>query len=328
MRHGLGRRHGFARRHGLPASLAAVLVVSGCSHAPVAEVIAADGALCDITRRLAADDLRVSCLLGANDDPHQLQLSPVQSRQIRQARLVLINGYGLTPALDRLSGAVRVAEEAVPGSPVLDDETKASSSAALQPAPGHLHGDRDPHVWHDPYQAAALVDAVSGRLQVLDPEASSRIQARTKAMKASLTALHRWNNRQFATVAEPRLLASGHRAFASLARAYNLNELATLDEDSASNSLRPRALASVIQQLQERRPGALFSERMPPSRALERISQLSGIPIAPQPLRADSGGDNLMVTLTDNTCLIVNQLGGRCDLEGQTSLLELWARIR
>ena len=309
------------------ASLAALLLVSGCSRVPGAEVIAADGALCDITRRLAADDLRVSCLLGANDDPHQLQLSPEQSRQIRQARLVLINGYGLTPALERLSGVVKVAELAVPASPALDADTNATPPAAGHPEIDHRHGDRDPHVWHDPHQAAALVEAVSMRLQALDPQAASRIQVRATAMKASLAALHRWNNRQFATIAAPRLLASGHRAFASLARAYNLTELATLDADSASNSLRPRALASVMQQLQEQRPAALFSERMPPSRALERISQLSGIPIAPQPLRADSGGDNLMATLTANTCLIVNQLGGRCDGEGQTSLLRLWARI-
>ena len=41
----------------------ALLISQACSRAPEPEVIAADGALCDITRRLAAGDLRVQCLL-------------------------------------------------------------------------------------------------------------------------------------------------------------------------------------------------------------------------------------------------------------------------
>ena len=35
--------------------------------------------------------------------------------------------------------------------------------------------------------------------------------------------------------------------------------------------------------------------------------------VASQALRADSAGDNLMATLTTNTCLIVDALGGRCN---------------
>ena len=108
----------------LRGSLAALLLLSAqaCSRAPLpqattANVVAADGALCDITRRLADGDLQVSCLLEGGDDPHHLQLTPAQTRQLSQAQLVLINGYGLTPALGALPGAVKVAEIAVPDSP-------------------------------------------------------------------------------------------------------------------------------------------------------------------------------------------------------------------
>ena len=72
---------------------------------------------------------------------------------------------------------------------------------------------------------------------------------------------------------------------------------------------------------------SLFSEQTPPIRSLERVSSLSGIPIAPQALRADAGGDNLMATLTANTCRIVEQLKGRCDGAGRERLLQAWARI-
>jgi len=305
------------------------LLGAGCQRPVAVDVIAADGALCDITRRLASSDLAVSCLLGPNDDPHQLQLSPHQSQQLRQVRLVLINGYGLTPALQKRSGVVKVAELAVPNSPSLEAANRHDEPAGHHAqGDSHAHGDRDPHVWHDPRQAAALVAAVSQRLQQLDPAAATAIAGRAAALERSLQALDRWNRAQFATIPGARVLASDHRAFPSLARAYQLTELPVVDSASSSDRLRPAALSQVIQQLQRRRVAGLFSQQDPPSRSLQRVSSLSGVPIAPQPLRADVGGDHLMATLTTNTCRIVEQLKGRCDEAGRERLVADWDQIR
>jgi len=308
----------------LAGAFAALLLgAQACSREPQTDVIAADGALCDITRRLADGDLQVHCLLGGADDPHQLQLTPEQTRQLSQAKLVLINGYGLTPALEDLPGAVKVAEIAVPESPDLGDGDHDHGHAH-----GHAHGDRDPHVWHDPRQAEAMVQLVSQKLQALAPASSARIAARAQAMQSSLQALHRWNQQQFSTVPKPAILASGHRAFASLTRAYGLQELSVLDASSASETLRPQALSAVLQSLSAQKVRSLFAEQQPAGRSLQRISQLSGVPLAPCPLRADSAGENLMATLTGNTCLIVDGLGGRCDQNSARTLVERWTAIR
>ena len=297
------------------------------------EVVAADGVLCDISQRLAANDLSVSCLLQANDDPHQFQLTPRQSRELRQARLVLINGYNLTPALRPGPNSLAVAELAVPDSPLLAQPD--SHDHDHSPSDSHQHGDRDPHVWNDPRQAAAMVQLVSQRLQQLKPEAAAAISRRASAMGRSLEALHRWNQEQFSGLRNPRSLASSHRGFASLARAYGLTELALVDAGSSGASLRPQALAASLEQLRQLRPGRLFSEQLPASRALQRISSLSGIPVATEPLRADglapgSGGGSadLMTTLTGNTCLIVTSLGGHCNRQGQHQLIAGWQAIR
>jgi zinc/manganese transport system substrate-binding protein len=328
---------------------AGLALLGACGRPPAAEVIAADGVLCDITRRLAAADLRVQCLLSPQDDPHQFQLTPSQSRDLRQARLVLINGYGLTPALERLGTAMPVAEQAVPDSPHLGKHTQPEQPLRRDDAHDHdhpsahqsrQHADQDPHVWHDPDQAAAMVAVVSQQLQQLKPSAAAAIVQRATAMTQSLNALDRWNRLQLATLPPrpgQRTLATGHRAFASLSRAYGLRELAVVDEHSASDSLRPQALATAVERLQQDRVPALFSETWPPSRALRRISDLSGVPLAPQALRADglapaagqeSSDGDLMTTLTANTCLIVDQLGGRCDRAGQRELISRWQAIR
>ena len=348
------------RRRGWPSALAqaglgaaGVAVLAACRGTPSAEVIAADGVLCDITRRLAATDLTVQCLLTPQDDPHQFQLTPTQSRDLRQAQLVLINGYALTPTLERLTNAIPVAERAVPDSPRLATGRESHGAAAelnhqdhdhppepTKAHPEHHHRGRDPHVWHDPMQAAALVAEVSEQLQQLRPAAAAAIRQRAAAMTQTLSALDGWNRLQFATLpAQPgqRTLATGHRAFPSLSRAYGLRELAVVDEHSASESLRPQALSAAVKRLQQERVPALFSETWPPSRALSRISALSGVKLAPQPLRADglapasaTGGreGDLISTLTANTCLIVDQLGGRCNSSGQQQLIRQWQAIR
>lgn len=309
----------------------ALAAVQACSQGAPVDVIAADGALCDITRRLAADNLKVNCLLGPGDDPHQLQLTPEQTRQLNQAELVLINGYGLTPALDKLSQAVKVAEIAVPNSPNLnedgEDDDHSHTGHADADTHGHAHGDQDPHVWHDPSQAASMVKLVSTKLEQLRPQAAQAIRRRSEAMQSSLLALDRWNRAQFSTIPSPRLLASGHRAFASLARAYQLKELPVVDATSTSEALRPQALADVVAALRSQGVRSLFAEQMPASKALMRISSLSGVPLASEPLRADSGGDNLMATLTNNTCLIVDALGGRCDQASGAELVQRWNAI-
>jgi zinc/manganese transport system substrate-binding protein len=312
------------------------LALTSCGAPPPAEVIAGDGVLCDITQRLAADDLRVSCLLQPGDDPHQFRLTPQQSRELSQAQLVLINGYGLTPSLAGQSKAMAVAERAVPGSPELKALQDSHGDHHEEGhTDGHAHGDRDPHVWHDPSQASAMVQLVAQQLEQLKPAARPRIAARARAMTAVLGQLDRWNRQQLATIPVARPLASGHRAFASLARAYELQELPLVDSMSSSDNLRPQAFQAVVKQLKQEQVPMLFSEQLPPSKALQRISALSGVPLSAEPLMADGlapAGDgsasSLVATLSANTCLIVNGLRGRCDRASQEALIESWQAIR
>jgi ABC-type Zn uptake system ZnuABC Zn-binding protein ZnuA len=155
-------------------------------------------------------------------------------------------------------------------------------------------------------------------------------------MEAVVQDLDRWNRQQLATIPVSKTLATGHRAYASLARAYGLRELPVVDATSSSQSLRPRAFQAIIHQLKREQVPVLFAEQLPASKALQRISTLSGVPLAPAPLVADglakardnSGSSDLIATLTANTCLIVNGLHGRCDKASQRNLIRQWEAIR
>ena len=107
-----------------------------------------------------------------------------------------------------------------------------------------------------------------------------------------------------------------------------------VDASSSSDNLRPQAFQAVLEQLRREQVPMLFAEQLPAGKALQRVSSLSGVPIAAAPLVADGlaaepdGNGNLVATLAANTCLIVNGLGGRCDPSGQQALSQRWQAIR
>ena len=291
-------------RRGLWAAAAAGLnVLCACSSSPSLSVVAVDGPLCDLSRQLVPADLRVTCLLNPGDDPHQLQLKPDQQRHLSQASLTLTNGFGLTPALEKHPQAIRVAEQAFP------------------------HHSGDPHLWHDPRQAAAMAAVVSRELQRLSPSHARAIQQREQAMASSLLALDAWNQRQFATLPPGTALATSHNGFRSLSKAYGLTAIALIDDHSSSEHLHPQDLRQTLHQLEGHTVKRLFSEQQPASRALQRLSQLSRIPLAEEPLMADAATSDLMASLSNNTCLIVESLGGQCDRPGQRELMARWHAI-
>jgi zinc/manganese transport system substrate-binding protein len=283
------------------------------------QVIAGDGVLCDLSKRLAPSQIQVDCLLGPGDDPHHFRLTPSQSQAVAQSSLLLVNGGGLTPALERLPNRVAIVDR-------------------LPPDPGE-RDRQDPHLWHDPAQAALMVREVAAQLAVLAPQSRGEIEARSAALQSLLADLDRWNRRQLATIplgadGQRPPVAMAHRALSYYSGAYGLQEMPLVDQDSTSSSLRPAQFAAVVSQLGQRRVPALFREPGEIGRSMQRISDLSGVPIAPTPLvvdglarAADGRSLSLMATLVANTCALSQGLKGQCDSDAGARLQQQWEAI-
>jgi zinc/manganese transport system substrate-binding protein len=308
--------------------LALLATLVGCRQAPQAattpavagpRVIAGDGVLCDLSQRLAPSQVQVDCLLGPGDDPHHFRLTPSQSQAVAQSSLLLVTGGGLTPALERLPNRVAIVDR-------------------LPPDPGD-RDRQDPHLWHDPAQATLRVREVAAQLAVLAPQSRGEIEARSAALQSLLADLDRWNRRQLATIplgpdGQRPPLAMAHRAISYYSGAYGLQEMPLVDQDSTSSSLRPAQFAAVVSQLGQRRVPALFREPGEIGRSLQRISELSGVPIAPTPLvvdglarAADGSPRSLMATLVANTCALSQGLKGQCDSDAGARLQQQWEAI-
>jgi ABC-type Zn uptake system ZnuABC Zn-binding protein ZnuA len=290
--------------------LGAAVASPGVATAAPPLVVAVDGVLCDLSKTLAGPQLRVQCLIPPGADPHQFVLRPSDRQALDAAELVVLNGYGLSPALKRLRRGqnwVAVAEQAVPQSP-----------------------GGDPHVWHDPANLRAMTRSVAAALNRLAPSAATQIQQRSKAAESVLNDLDNWAGAQIRTIPKAsRIVVSEHRAFSTLARRYGLRELALLPAFTTTGVLRPSSLASISRAVQESGTRVLFSENAGSSKTLRRISRSSGTPIDPSPLVADglARGLSTVQTATRNICTVVNGQGGRCDQAGAERLNRRWSAI-
>ena len=297
-------------------SLLGALVAFGLTPAAQAKppkVVAGDGVLCDLTRTLSGGATDVRCLIAPGTDPHHLQLTPTNRRHLNEANLVLINGYGLTPSFARLHGRfslVVVGERAVPNNP-----------------------SGDPHLWHSPVNSSAMAGVVSGALERLPLQAESKVglKRRLRAAKAIFRDLDAWNRRQFATIpATHRVIVAEHLAYGFLTNRYGLKQLAMIDEHARGGRLRPSSLQDISTAVKASKTKVIFAEQHPPNKTLQRISKISGKPIASKILFADgtAPGKSLIETATANTCVVVNAQGGKCDLTGANDLQRRWSLVQ
>ena len=289
---------------------AAGTLLAAASSAPT--VVAVDGVLCDITKKLVADQARVICLIPPGSDPHTMALRPADRSNLSKAKLVLLNGYNLTPALKGVKAGgpvVSVGEIAVPSNPL-----------------------NDPHLWHDPAIAGSMTNAVAVQLKpVFNGAQDAAIDQRSAAMDSVLSSLGTWTGQQIQTVpAEQRVLITGHRAYSFLARRFGIRELPVIDEYATGGRMRPSSLSAISKAIKKSGTKVIFPEALPPSKTMRRISKASGVPLASKPLFADgqAPGKSLVQTATGNICTFVVAQGGSCDEASAAQLQQRWASIR
>lgn len=292
------------------APAAASVMLAAASTPPT--IVAADGILCDVTKKLVAQQARVVCLIPPGADPHTLALRPADRSNLSKADLVLINGYNLTPALKGVKAGgpvISIGEIAVPNNPA-----------------------NDPHIWHDPANVASIANVVASKLKPLfDSQQDKLIDQRRTAMTAVLNSLGSWTGQQIQTVPDQhRVLVTGHRAYSFLARRYGVRELPVIDEYATGGRMRPSSLSAISKAIKQSGTKVIFPEALPPSKTMRRISRASGIPLAKTPLYAEgqAPGKSLVQTATGNVCNFVNSQGGSCNQTAATNLQQRWAGIQ
>ncbi|MDP9806229.1 anchored repeat ABC transporter substrate-binding protein [Trueperella bonasi] len=105
------------------------------------------------------------------------------------------------------------------GSP--GDETWILAQAVIG---RHVHGEIDPHLWHDVRNGIAYVEVIADELAKIDPENAYEYADNASAYIAKLEVVDDWARSVLQTI-EPdkRTLITAHDSFGYMARAYDLD---------------------------------------------------------------------------------------------------------
>ena len=158
----------------LPLGLvfAAVMAFGATASAAPLAVVAAENFYGDIARQIGGDGVAVTSILSNPDqDPHMFEASPSVARGLARARVVVANGVGYDPWMDKL-----LAAGAAPGRVVV-------VAGALV---GKQAGD-NPHIWYDPATALAVAGALSEAFGAADSAHAEVYARRLAAFRESLT---------------------------------------------------------------------------------------------------------------------------------------------
>ena len=257
------------------ALLFATLAVAGCGYGsdeqvPQAprDVVASVYPLAWAAERVEAgvfDD--VVNLTPPGVEPHDIELSPSDVEEIRDAEVVVYVGGGFQPALE--------------------DAVASRSGRSLD----LLKPNEDPHIWLDPLRFAQAVEriarSVGGAGSAYDEiRALKRLDADYRRGLASC---------------ERRVIVTTHAAFGRLAQRYGLAEL-SLAGRSPEAEPSPRELERLIDDVRDSGATTVFAEPLVSDDVARTVAREAGVDVATlDPIeglsedRLDAGEDYLSV---------------------------------
>ena len=215
----------------LAASVVVLAVLGGCAPAAPADdglhVLTSFYPLQFVVERVGAGRVTVDNLTPPGADPHDLELSPAQVREVVDADLVVY-----------LSGFQPSTDEAIASSgqqQVVD----AAQSADLQ--------EGDPHFWLDPERLATVGAQVVAALSAVDPAGAQQYADAGRLLERDLTELDARFAAALATCSGATLVTA-HTAFGYLADRYGLEQVGIvgLDPEVEPSPVRLREVGDVV----------------------------------------------------------------------------------
>jgi zinc transport system substrate-binding protein len=223
-------------------------VMAGCSRDEADSrptIVASFYPLAWAAERVAGDAYRVVNMTPAGAEPHDIELTPRDVEEIRDADLVVYLSGGFQPAV----------EDAV-----------ADRDGPSLDARG---SDADPHVWLDPVRFAQVLEALGRALG--RPEAA-------RSVESELREIDRRYRNGLRNCARSTFVTD-HAAFGQLAKRYGLTQL-SLAGVSPEAEPAPRDIERLVGQVKAVGAPVVLAEPLLSSRLAETVAREAGVDVA------------------------------------------------
>jgi zinc transport system substrate-binding protein len=236
-----------------------------------------------VAQQIGGDLVTVDNLTPPAAEPHDLELSPAQVREVGTADLVVyLSGFqnAVDEAIDTrapehvvdaadAAGLVEHAEEAE------EEHAGETEEEHAEHADEHGHGATDPHFWLDPSKLATVGQAVADELAAVDPEHADEYAAGAQRLGQRLDEL----DQEFAdglAACQGATLVTSHAAFGYLADRYALEQvgISELDPEVEPSPARLREIGDIVE---ERGIKTLYSETLVSPKVTETLAADLGV---------------------------------------------------
>lgn len=232
------------------------------------KVVASFSILGDMVQQVTGTLADVTTIVGPDADAHVYQPTTADARAVADADVIFVNGLGFETWSDSLiANAGGVARVFV-------------ATHGIEPL--RVDGAIDPHAWNALPNGVVYVQNVAAGMAELDPANAAQYTANAQSYVAELRRVHNDALSQFSALPENhRTVVTAHDAFGYLADAYGLTFLAPLGIDTEAEP-SAQQLASLIDQLKQKRAGALFVENVTSPALVKQIARETGLRIGGQ----------------------------------------------
>jgi len=235
-------------------------------------VVASFTVLGDMARIVGGERAAVSVLIGPDGDAHTFQPRPSDAAALRGAAVVLRNGLGFEPWMDRLLRAGGGRAAVVTAADGITPRALPDSHGH-----GHSHGTADPHAWQDLRHGQAYVRSIAAGLAAADPDGAGTYERNAEAYLARLAALDAWVRAEIDAVpAGRRRVITSHDAFGYFGAAYGVS-FDSPQGASTEGEASAAQVAALIRQVRARNTTAVFMENMASPAVLDRLAREAGV---------------------------------------------------
>ncbi|PKH39330.1 metal ABC transporter substrate-binding protein [Pseudomonas sp. 43NM1] len=233
------------------------------------QVVTSFSILADMAQQVGGEHIQITNMVGADADAHTYEPTPDDAKALLNAKLIIKNGLGFEPWLDRL---------------VTSTETTApviSASHGVIPRSLDEDGETvpDPHAWHNLANSELYIANITKALIAADPANRADYQRNSQAYLKQIYALLAEAKAKLGSLPPGnRKIVTSHDAFGYLGQAYGIDFMAP---QGLSTERDPSAaeVAALITQIRQAKVKAVFMENIKDARLLKQIADESGAKI-------------------------------------------------
>lgn len=252
-------------------------------------VVASFSILGDMVHQIGGQFISLTTIVGPDGDAHSFEPAPKDARDLAQAQVLFVNGFGFEAWLPRLvkasgfHGTEVVVSEGVTPRPLTAGEQavehhNADRGRAQRETPdaAHQHGSIDPHAWQSLDNGMVYARNIAKALAKADPVHAAQYQARATAYIAEMEALDAAVRHDLDAIPmDRRKVVTSHDAFGYFGRAYGVRFIAAA---GISNDGEPSAkeVAAIIDQIKKDHIPAVFIENITSPKLMKQIAHETG----------------------------------------------------